>query len=42
MPDYEYIHREMARSGVTLSLLWLVRMFFHMTFLLKLSKGYSL
>jgi transposase len=23
MPDYEYVHREMARSGVTLSLLWL-------------------
>lgn len=22
MPDYEYIHREMAKSGVTLSLLW--------------------
>ncbi len=22
MPDYEYIHKEMARSGVTLSLLW--------------------
>ncbi|OPX84249.1 MAG: Integrase core domain protein [Pelotomaculum sp. PtaB.Bin104] len=22
MPDYEYVHREMARSGVTLSLLW--------------------
>jgi transposase len=21
-PDYEYVHREMARSGVTLSLLW--------------------
>jgi transposase len=21
-PDYEYIHREMAKSGVTLSLLW--------------------
>lgn len=23
MPDYEYIHREMAKSGVTLTLLWL-------------------
>lgn len=23
MPDYEYVHREMAKSGVTLSLLWL-------------------
>jgi len=23
MPDYDYIHREMAKSGVTLSLLWL-------------------
>ena len=23
MPDYDYIHREMARSGVTLMLLWL-------------------
>jgi len=23
MPDYEYIHRELARSGVTLNLLWL-------------------
>lgn len=23
MPDYNYIHREMAKSGVTLSLLWL-------------------
>ena len=22
LPDYEYIHREMAKSGVTLSLLW--------------------
>lgn len=22
MPDYEYVHREMAKSGVTLSLLW--------------------
>ncbi|PYG83886.1 transposase [Ruminiclostridium sufflavum DSM 19573] len=22
MPDYEYIHREMAKSGVTLTLLW--------------------
>ena len=22
MPDYEYIHKEMAKSGVTLSLLW--------------------
>jgi hypothetical protein len=22
MPDYEYIHREMAKSGVTLSILW--------------------
>lgn len=22
MPDYEYIHREMQKSGVTLSLLW--------------------
>ena len=21
-PDYEYVHREMAKSGVTLSLLW--------------------
>ncbi len=23
MPDYDYVHREMAKSGVTLSLLWL-------------------
>ncbi len=23
MPDYEYVHREMAKSGVTLSLLWM-------------------
>ncbi|WP_434509805.1 hypothetical protein [Desulfitobacterium sp. AusDCA] len=23
MPDYEYIHRERAKSGVTLTLLWL-------------------
>ena len=23
MPDYEYVHREMQRSGVTLNLLWL-------------------
>lgn len=23
MPDYEYVHREMAKSGVTLTLLWL-------------------
>mgnify|MGYP003623356019 CR=1 FL=1 len=23
MPDYEYVHREMGKSGVTLSLLWL-------------------
>ena len=23
MPDYEYIHREMQKSGVTLNLLWL-------------------
>jgi transposase len=23
MPDYEYVHREMAKSGVTLNLLWL-------------------
>jgi predicted DNA-binding protein YlxM (UPF0122 family) len=23
IPDYEYIHREMAKSGVTLGLLWL-------------------
>ena len=23
MPDYDYIHREMAKSGVTLTLLWL-------------------
>jgi len=23
MPDYEYLHREMAKSGVTLTLLWL-------------------
>ena len=23
MPDYEYVHREMAKSGVTLSLLWI-------------------
>lgn len=23
MPDYEHIHREMQRSGVTLNLLWL-------------------
>lgn len=23
MPDYEYVHQEMAKSGVTLSLLWL-------------------
>jgi transposase len=23
MPDYEYIHKEMAKSGVTLTLLWL-------------------
>lgn len=23
MPDYQYVHREMAKSGVTLSLLWL-------------------
>lgn len=23
MPDHEYVHREMAKSGVTLSLLWL-------------------
>ena len=22
MPDMEYIHKEMAKSGVTLSLLW--------------------
>ncbi len=22
VPDYEYVHQEMARSGVTLSLLW--------------------
>ena len=22
MPDYEYVHREMAKSGVTLQLLW--------------------
>ena len=22
MPDYDYIHREMAKSGVSLSLLW--------------------
>ena len=22
MPDYEYVHREMQKSGVTLSLLW--------------------
>ncbi|MDR1700706.1 MAG: hypothetical protein LBR68_05900 [Lachnoclostridium sp.] len=22
MPDYEYIHRELAKPGVTLSLLW--------------------
>ena len=22
MPDYEYIHQEMQKSGVTLSLLW--------------------
>ena len=22
MPDYEYVHKEMAKSGVTLSLLW--------------------
>jgi hypothetical protein len=22
MPDYEYIHKEMAKSGVTLGLLW--------------------
>jgi len=22
MPDYEYIHREMAKSGMTLQLLW--------------------
>jgi hypothetical protein len=22
MPDYEYVHREMAKSDVTLSLLW--------------------
>ncbi len=22
MPDYEYVHQEMAKSGVTLSLLW--------------------
>ena len=23
MPDYEYIHQEMQKSGVTLSLLWI-------------------
>ena len=23
MPDYEYVHRELAKSGVTLNLLWL-------------------
>ena len=23
MPDYDYVHREMAKSGVTLTLLWL-------------------
>jgi len=23
MPDYEYVHREMAKSGVTLTLLWM-------------------
>ena len=23
MPDYEYVHREMAKSGVTMNLLWL-------------------
>lgn len=23
MPDYEYVHRELQRSGVTLNLLWL-------------------
>ena len=22
MPDYEWVHREMQKSGVTLSLLW--------------------
>ena len=24
MPDYEWVHREMQKSGVTLSLLWVV------------------
>ena len=35
MPDYEWVHREMQKSGVTLSLLWAVS-YTHLTLPTKL------